>query len=57
MTNRLYLTTECFKFTIDCFGGIGGLTLRVLTTHSRLSKVCERPVKLIVEYTLSNEAT
>ena len=39
MANRLYLTIECFKFTIDCFGGIGGLTLRVLMTHSRLSKV------------------
>ena len=39
MANRLYLTTECIKVTIDCFGGIGDLTLRVFMTHSRLSKV------------------
>ena len=57
MANRLYLTSECFKFTIHCFGGIGGLRLRVLMTHSRLAEVCERHVKLIVEYTLGNEAT
>ena len=42
MANRLYLTTECFNFTIDCFGGIGGLTLGVLMTQSRLSKVSLR---------------
>ena len=57
MAKRLYLTTECVKLTIGFFGGIGGLTLREFMTHSKLSKVWERWVKLIVEYTLSNEAT
>ena len=57
MAKRLYLTTECVKLTIGFFGRIGGLALSVFMTHFKLSKVCERWVKLIVEYTLSNEAT
>ena len=41
MANTLYLTTECIKLSIDCVGGIDGLTLRVFMTHSRLSKMWE----------------
>ena len=57
MAKRLYLTTECVKLTIGFFGGIGGLILRVFMTHSKLSKVWEREVKLKLIVGYSYEAT
>ena len=56
MVERLYSTTECNKLIIGCCDriGIGGLTLRVFISHSRLSRVSERQVKFVVKYTLSS---
>ena len=53
MVERLYSTTECNKLIIGCCDriGIGGLTLRVFISHSRLSRVSERQVKFVVKYT------